>query len=92
MSLVWFPYEDTRQLAIGFSTGDQTIPEPYLYLTAYPEPDGFTKLALPEAAYWQAEGFSGAILPYAALQASNDAETLFQAYTNVLNSTRSLLG
>jgi hypothetical protein len=30
LSLVWFPYDDERQLALGFSAGDETIPAPYL--------------------------------------------------------------
>jgi len=86
LSLVWFPNKDEKQLAIGFSTGDQTIAEPYLYFTAYPEPSGFTKLTIPKGAYWQTDGFSGAILPYARLSASNDPEALFNSYANELMS------
>ena len=92
LSLVWFPRADEKQLAIGFSTGDQTIAEPYLYLTAYPEPPGFTKLPVPEGAYWQADGFSGAILPYATLSASSDPEALFESYASVMTAARTLSG
>ncbi|HVA11241.1 MAG TPA: DUF5996 family protein, partial [Candidatus Dormibacteraeota bacterium] len=92
LSLVWFPHDDERQLAIGFSTGDQTIAEPYLYLTAYPEPPGFTKLAVPEGAYWQSDGFSGAILPYARLSGSSDPEALFASYASLMTAARSLIG
>jgi len=56
-----------EQMNFGFSTGDETIPEPYFYATAYPQPDGFTDAALPDDAYWQTEGWTGAVLPYAAL-------------------------
>ena len=80
LSLVWFPYDDERQLSLGFSTGDETVSEPYLYLTAYPEPIGFTDIELPEGAHWQTDGFSGAILPYAALVASNQPEELLEQF------------
>ncbi len=80
LSLVWFPHDDERQLGLGFSTGDETIPEPYLYLTAYPEPAGFTDVKLPGGAYWQTEGFSGAILPYAKLQTGSEPEKLFEQF------------
>ena len=57
LSLVWFPLDDEKQLAIGFSTGDETITEPYLYFTAYPEPKTFTELKLPTTTHWQQTGF-----------------------------------
>jgi hypothetical protein len=80
LSLVWFPHDDERQLSVGWSTGDVTITEPYLYLTAYPEPARFTDLKLPPEAHWQKDGFSGAILPYANLQAGTDPEALFERF------------
>jgi hypothetical protein len=92
LSLVWFPFNDKRQLAIGFSTGDETIIEPYLYLTAYPEPAGFTKLTLPKGAHWQSTGFSGAILPYRALSSSSHPDQLFTDYVATLKSARPLFG
>lgn len=80
LSLTWFPHDDERQLAVGFSTGDETILEPYLYLTAYPEPQAFTEIKLPAAAYWHKDGFSGAVLAYAAIQASDRPAELFKIY------------
>ncbi|MCB8984666.1 MAG: hypothetical protein H6659_12630 [Ardenticatenaceae bacterium] len=56
-----------EQMNFGFSAGDQSIPEPYFYATAYPTPAEFTSGALPEEAYWQAAGWTGAVLPYAVL-------------------------
>jgi hypothetical protein len=56
-----------EQMNFGFSTGDEAIPDAYFYATAYPQPDGFTDLTLPDGAYWHTEGFTAAILPYAAL-------------------------
>ena len=72
LSLVWFPKNDDKQLGIGFSTGDQVIPEPYVYITSYPEPNGFTDITLPEGCYWQNTEFSGAIMPYSILSKSQD--------------------
>jgi hypothetical protein len=92
LSLVWFPQNDEQQLAIGFSSGDETIIEPYIYLTAYPEPTGFTKLTLPRGAYWQPSGFSGAILPYSALSASADPIGLFRDFAGVFAAARPLTG
>lgn len=56
-----------EQMNFGFTPGDDSIPEPYFYATAYPLPEGLTTTRLPGAAYWHTTGFSGAILPYAAL-------------------------
>jgi hypothetical protein len=93
LALVWFPWDDERQLAIGFSTGDRIIAEPYVYLTAYPEPEGFTDLSLPGPAYWQADGFSGAILPYHELSSSTDPVKLFRDYAQAtITAARALLG
>lgn len=92
LSLVWFPNNDDKQLAIGFSYGDETIEEPYLYITAYPELPAFTKLTLPKPAYYQTTGFSGAILSYAKLSASPRPDKLFQKYANeVLSAARPLV-
>jgi len=90
LSLVWFPHDDERQLGLGFSTGDETVSEPYLYLTAYPEPDGFTAIKLPDGAHWQKEGFSGEVLPYAKLQASDEPEALFEKFAGVMAAARPL--
>ena len=93
LSLVWFPHDNERQLGIGWSGGDKTISEPYLYLTAYPEPAGFTKLELPPEAHWQSEDFSGAVLPYAALAASAQPAELFERFARgAFTAARPLLG
>jgi hypothetical protein len=93
LSLVWFPHDDERQLGVGWSTGDKDVTEPYLYLTAYPEPDGFKSIKLPEGAHWQSEGFSGGVLPYAALAASGSPDKLFKQFTaDTLKAARPLFG
>jgi hypothetical protein len=84
LSLVWFPWDDERQLGLGWSTGDETITEPYIYLTAYPQPNSFTEIELPKGAYWQKDGFSGAILPYSELQQAKHPDELFQQFAGTL--------
>ncbi len=84
LSLSWFPRNDSQQFGLGFSTGDDTIKEPYLYLTLYPEAVNFTSSKLPPGAYWQTAGFSGAILPYRALQMAEDSEALFKRYAALM--------
>ena len=56
-----------EQMNFGFTPGDESIPEPYFYITAYPMPDGLTDAALPADAIWYTEGFSGAVMKYEAL-------------------------
>lgn len=80
LSLARFPFDDERQIAIGWSTGDETIPEPYIYLTAYPEPADLKHLPLPPEAHWQSDGFSGAVLLHNTLAASPDPSAVFQKF------------
>ncbi|MFI5270582.1 MAG: DUF5996 family protein [Candidatus Saccharimonadales bacterium] len=90
LSFVWFPFDDDRQIALGYSTGDENIASPYLYLTAYPEPEGIKSVNLPDGVKLQAEGFSGIILPYEKLRSSNDPTFLFEGYFKLMNSVRLL--
>lgn len=64
VSLVWFPKDDDNQIGFGFSIGDSDVPEPYYYVTQYPQSSEFTKTRVVPPARWQQQGFSGAILPY----------------------------
>lgn len=75
-----------EQMNFGFVTGDGSIPDAYFYVTAYPPPDLWTDLALPEGAYWHTEGWTGAVLPYAALLSDSDPEE------RLLNFLRMLQG
>jgi hypothetical protein len=92
LALSWFPFDDDKQFTIGFSTGDENVKQPYLYLTAYPEPAGFKGLKLPKGAYWQTDGFSGAILPYSTLQSSPKPAELFEGFANIFSIAKPLLG
>ena len=61
-----------EQMNFGFSTGDDSIPEPYFYITAYPLPKSLPEVQLPSGAYWEAQVFNAAILKYKELIKSND--------------------
>ncbi len=81
-----------EQMNFGFVTGDEGIPEPYFYATAYPVPAGFTNQSLPKAAYWHTEGWTGAILPYAALTtAVNPREMLLDFLQTAHAAGKSLM-
>ena len=61
-----------QQMGFGFTLGDETIQEPYFYVTAYPLPDAFPTLTLPAGTTWQTTGFTGAVLTYRLLVDSSD--------------------
>jgi hypothetical protein len=63
-----------EQITVGFSTGDQAVRAPYVYATAYPQPDELGGGALPPPGRWTTdrEGFSGGILHYADAVESGD--------------------
>lgn len=84
LAMTWFPYDDERQLSIGFSTGDEAVTEPYVYLTAYPEPAAFHETGLNGGAYWQTKDFRGAVLPYSALQSTSDSAAVLQSFAKGL--------
>ena len=84
LSMVWLPgdklpdqdpenaeYAD-KQMNFGFTLGDDTVAEPYFYVTAYPSVDAFSALALPPGTTWRTDGFSGAVLTYDSLMANSD--------------------
>jgi hypothetical protein len=53
-----------EQMNFGFSSGDEGIPEPYFYITAYPFDEQMMKKLLASNAYWQTEGWKGAVMKY----------------------------
>ena len=73
-----------EQMNFGFSTGDGSIPDPYFYVTAYPQPEGWTDTTLPAGASWQTEGWSGAVLPYELLAGSTDGKALLLNFLKTL--------
>jgi hypothetical protein len=63
-----------EQLTFGFAPGDESIQQPYVYATAYPQPEGWGEFELPSSGRWQTEGFHGAVLDYDALLESTEPE------------------
>lgn len=93
LALVWFsgrlcPGQDPNdpewadeQINFGFSTGDDSLPNPYFYAVAYPRPDGFVGSPLPEDAYWHQTGWTGAMMLYEKLEtAENPTAKLLNFY------------
>jgi hypothetical protein len=83
LSLVWFPHDDKRQIALGFSLGggsDDAIATPYVYCTMYPEAEPAPALQITAPAYEQTTGFHGAILGYDDLRTSRDPQVLFSDF------------
>ncbi len=86
LAMLWFSgrrvpsHENDRpqladeQMNFGFSTGDEGLPEPYFYITAYPLPAGLTATPLPPDAEWHTQGWTGALLRYSHLVGVPDAE------------------
>lgn len=92
LAMLWFsgrlvPGQDPNdeenadeQMNFGFSVGDDGIPEPYFYITAYPLPDGLVGSPLPNGVSWHTEGWKGALLLYKTLAASNEPDKLLLDY------------
>ena len=86
MSMLWLPGDkipgqdstdeesSDKQMNFGFTLGDEGIREPYFYVTAYPLPDAFPDLSLPNGTTWWSDGFSGAVLPYQRLIQDKDPQ------------------
>jgi hypothetical protein len=66
---------DQPQVTLGFSPGDDTLPEPYLYILAWPFPADPAALPdPPRPGHWQRDGWNGLALPGSALMAPADAQ------------------
>ncbi|MDH3452449.1 MAG: DUF5996 family protein [Gammaproteobacteria bacterium] len=78
-----------KQMNFGFAFGDESIPQPYFYITAYPLPDALPNVPLPDGTVWRSEGFSGAVLLYKDLAATTDpAGYLLDLWTRLLTAGR----
>ena len=56
----------------GFAPHSEGFEQPYLYFYLWPMPDGATDINPPEPARWNTKGFTGIVLDYADLRASDD--------------------
>lgn len=83
LSTLWFAtnddHEEAPSMNFGFAPFDQAISDPYLYIYAYPMPEGFERLQLPQGVEWHTEGWKGALVPYAALARADDPELLIES-------------
>ena len=69
--------------------GDQSITEPYFYITAYPQPEALPQTTLPGSARWISDGFSGAVLLYRDLASLSDPDAYLQdLWTTLLQAGR----
>ena len=101
MSMLWLPGEkiadqdpadeeySDKQMNFGFVPGDDSIAEPYFYVTAYPIPDALPRTSLPAGSNWQTTPFPGAVLTYETLAAmSSPTDYLMELWQALLNSGR----
>jgi hypothetical protein len=54
--------EHEPAVGVGLSPGDETIPEPYLYVTPWPRPATASLPPLPAGGHWHTAGWTGAVL------------------------------
>jgi hypothetical protein len=80
-----------EQMNFGFSTGDADISDPYFYVTAYPLPGPLVKTKLPPGADWHTQGWTGAVLPYAALTKMEQSEEKLLGFLQHVHGAGSLL-
>jgi len=62
--------EDARSIGVGLSPGDESIEQPYVYVTPWPAPPDDALPALPSGR-WHTEGFTAAVLTGEELLASS---------------------
>jgi len=98
LSMLWFsgnlvpgidPADEDQaeeQIAFGFSTGDEGIPDAYFYITAYPWPEEMSEASLPSPARWHTESWKGALLMYADVAAAPDPAALLNAFLRAAHS------
>lgn len=78
------------QIGFGFSTGDDSHPEPYFYANPWPFEESFVDVELPAPARWFSEGWNGALLPYAGI-VDSDGELLANYLQVVYEGTAATL-
>ena len=63
-----------RRIGLGFSPGDEAIPEPYFYTNCWPYPDlqNQDPPQISNAGRWNLEGWVGTVLTYSMLLTVED--------------------
>jgi hypothetical protein len=91
LSTLWFSTETALESAphmnYGFAPFDRSGSAPYLYAYAYPMPEGFEKLPVPDGARWNTIGWSGMIVPYSELARQNDPEAFIESTLEAVHGT-----
>ena len=104
MSMSWFsgrlvPGKDPNdaesskeQMMFGFSTGDDSISDPYFYVLTYPTPEGFPDFEMPDGARWNTNGFKGGVMMYDTFANSNNPhEKLLNYFRTFQNEGKKLM-
>jgi hypothetical protein len=104
LSMLWLPLdkvpgtdpaneeESDKQMNFGFSFGDDVVPEPYFFVTAYPLPEDMRRLPLPGGTTWRTQGFDGTFLPYRKLVESADPMAyLLSLWDGLLTAGREMM-
>jgi hypothetical protein len=69
-----------EQMNFGFSTGDEGMPDPYFYATAYPWPENIVNAPLPSGATWYTQSWKGGLLMYDTLVGLDHPEEALLAF------------
>ena len=91
LSTLWFAtptaLESAPHMNYGFSPFDRAGNGAYLYAYAYPMPEGFEQLPLPDGARWNTQGWNGMILPYTETVGHDDPEALIESALEAVHAT-----
>jgi hypothetical protein len=80
-----------EQMNFGFSTGDEGMPDPYFYATAYPWPENIVNAPLPSGATWHTQGWKGGLLMYDTLVGRDRPEEALLAFLRSVHQAGSNL-
>ena len=80
-----------EQMMYGFSTGDDTVPDAYFYITAYPVPDGLQNLQISDDARWNSDGFQGGVMMYKEFATANNPEEKLLNYFRTFHNAGAML-
>ena len=82
--------EDARSMGVGFSPGDDSYDEPYLYVTPWPYPDARRLPDLAGPGHWHTDGWIGGVLELSDLpadaHAGDLAENFLRTYSQAAES------
>lgn len=85
--------EIARSIGVGFSPGDEKVPEPYFYVNCWPYPD-LTDQDLPaisSGGKWNLEGWVGTVLTYnSLLQHPHQFSTTQEFFTSSIEALKQL--